>query len=119
MTTSEHVARPRVARVSPRRPRLPGDLIGRPRLLTRLDRAVDGGAALVRAPAGYGKTTLLASWLAAGDRAAAWVSADASHDALDPFVRTLVEALRAVLPNTGKDALALLNLPEPAPPALF
>jgi LuxR family transcriptional regulator, maltose regulon positive regulatory protein len=50
----------------------------RSRLLDRLDEGVHHGCrlTLVSAPAGYGKTTLLASWLAQGDPCAAWLSLD-------------------------------------------
>jgi LuxR family maltose regulon positive regulatory protein len=99
--------------VGPRRPRLPPDLVDRPRLLARLERAVGGTLTLVRAPAGYGKTTLLGSWLATGARPAAWLTLEARDDAPEAFVRALVGAVRAVVPEAGKDALALLNLPEP------
>ena len=45
-------------------PRLRADVISRPRLLTELRQALDTCAlTLLAAPAGYGKTTLLADWL--------------------------------------------------------
>jgi LuxR family maltose regulon positive regulatory protein len=55
MTQSErlHRAPGRAARV-----------VERPRLVGRLDAAVDRQLVLLRAPAGYGKSTLLAQWLA-------------------------------------------------------
>jgi LuxR family maltose regulon positive regulatory protein len=56
--------------------------VERARLLDVLDGAVHRPVALVAAPAGYGKTTVLAQWLAArrGERAAAWVSLDAGDN---------------------------------------
>ena len=48
---------------------LPGprpDLVPRPRLLTRLDEGLARGLVLVCAPAGYGKTVLLADWARRG-----------------------------------------------------
>ena len=52
--------------------------VERARLLDRLDAATRRPIVLVSAPAGYGKTTLVAQWLAdrRGDRAAAWVALD-------------------------------------------
>ena len=41
-------------------------LVARPRLSERLDRGAAAKLTLVSAPAGFGKTTLLAEWLAAG-----------------------------------------------------
>jgi LuxR family maltose regulon positive regulatory protein len=49
----------------------PEPVLVRPRLLDRLDRGTAGPLTLVRAPAGWGKTTLLASW--ARQAAPAWV----------------------------------------------
>ncbi|MEH1011778.1 LuxR C-terminal-related transcriptional regulator [Micromonospora sp. CPCC 206060] len=55
---------------------LPEPVLVRPRLLARLDSAVAGPVTLVRAPAGWGKTTLLASWFRGGpaQRSATWLS---------------------------------------------
>ena len=44
-------------------PRLRPDRLVRPRLLAQLDRGLAGHCTLVCAPAGYGKTTLLAQWI--------------------------------------------------------
>jgi LuxR family maltose regulon positive regulatory protein len=49
------------------RPPITGDLVPRPRLPERLDLRHDRLLTLVVAPAGYGKTTLVTSWLAACD----------------------------------------------------
>ena len=40
-------------------------LVPRPRLVEHLNRGVEAKLTLVSAPAGFGKTTLLAGWLAA------------------------------------------------------
>ena len=53
--------------------------VGRPRLSERLRRGAESKLTLVSAPAGFGKTTLLADWLAAvppGEPSAAWLSLD-------------------------------------------
>ena len=46
-------------------PRLRRGLVARPRLSERLSRGAESKLTLVSAPAGFGKTTLLAEWLAA------------------------------------------------------
>ena len=46
----------------------PGLLVLRPRLAGRLDEGLAQGLVLVCAPAGYGKTVLLADWVASGQR---------------------------------------------------
>ena len=60
-------------------PELPVDLVHRPRLCNELDRAVDVGLAC--APAGYGKTVLLAEWARASTTVdTAWVRIDRDDD---------------------------------------
>ena len=88
------------------RPRLTGRLQGDPASLPRL--------VLVSAPAGFGKTTLLAQWLASGEPAGppprvAWLSLDAEDSELRRFVTHLVAAIQTSSPRVGAEALALLE----------
>ncbi|SCL68272.1 LuxR family transcriptional regulator, maltose regulon positive regulatory protein [Micromonospora citrea] len=57
------------SRLAPAAP--PEPLVLRPRLLRALDAGTAGPVTLVRAPAGWGKTTLLASWFRAAGEAGA------------------------------------------------
>ncbi|MBO0848187.1 MAG: AAA family ATPase [Pseudonocardia sp.] len=50
--------------------------MSRPRLISLLDAADDGQVVLVSAPAGYGKTLLLAEWMADAQGRTAWVTVD-------------------------------------------
>jgi LuxR family maltose regulon positive regulatory protein len=62
-----------------RPPRLPDGLLPRPQLMRRLDEAA-GMLGTVLAPAGFGKTTLLAQWAnAARPGTVAWLSLDESE----------------------------------------
>jgi LuxR family transcriptional regulator, maltose regulon positive regulatory protein len=76
---------------------------------------------LVSAPAGFGKTTLLAEWLATGPgaptdkRSAAWLSLDRGDNHAATFWTYLIAALRTVAPGIGADALALLSTQQPPP----
>ena len=45
------------------RPRAPGDLVPRSKLIDRLNQGRQRPLTIVTAPAGYGKSTLLSSWL--------------------------------------------------------
>ena len=68
------------------------------------------------APAGFGKTTLLAQWLpaaAADGRFVAWLSLD--HRDNDPasFWTYVAGALRTAAEGVGANALSLLQRPEP------
>lgn len=64
--------RPDEARFQP--PRLPRHHVSRPRLLDRLAQADDARVVLVSAPAGTGKTTLVAEWLARASPDVVWVT---------------------------------------------
>jgi LuxR family maltose regulon positive regulatory protein len=57
------------------------DRVERPRLITSLERAATRPLVLITAPAGYGKTTLLAQWAHASSRAFAWLRPEmGDHD---------------------------------------
>jgi LuxR family maltose regulon positive regulatory protein len=85
---------------SPRRRMVP-----RPRLMERLNRGAATGLTLVSAPAGFGKTTLVAEWLAGGpaastdERAAAWLSLDAGDNDPARFWTYVVAALGTADPR--------------------
>ena len=91
-----------------RRPVTRPGTIRRPALIERLTREDSGPIVSVAAPAGYGKTTLLAQWAERYGRAFAWVSLD-EHDNDPKVLLTYVtQALDAVQPVSGRvfDALA-------------
>ena len=83
-------------------PRWRRGLVARPRLSERLSRGAESALTLVSAPAGFGKTTLLAEWLAvaaAGGRSVAWLSLDQRDNDPALFWAYVVAAL-----NTGSSA---------------
>jgi LuxR family maltose regulon positive regulatory protein len=83
-------------RVPTARPRL----VPRLRLVERLTLETGVRLALVVAPAGYGKSTLLAEWaqsLLQNQVAVAWYALDASDDAPVPFGTYLVASLALAL----------------------
>jgi LuxR family maltose regulon positive regulatory protein len=93
-------------------PRRPG-IVDRPGLLDGLASATHAPVVLVSAPAGYGKTTLLALWRERDQRPFAWVSLDAADN--DPVV--LVAGLIAALdPIVGLDAAVGDSLNSTKPP---
>jgi ATP/maltotriose-dependent transcriptional regulator MalT len=86
------------ARLRP--PRLPADLVSRPGLLRRLDEAARLPC-LVAAPAGFGKTTLLAQWAGQAERGrVAWLTVDACESEPSVFWAAVRAALGAANPNT-------------------
>lgn len=83
-------------------PPAPGpDTLVRDRLLHRLDAAVDRHAVtLVSAPAGFGKTTLLASYCRDhASRPFAWVSLDEADDDPFGFVASVARAVHRTFPH--------------------
>src|SRR5438445_4831759 len=97
------------------RPRSGSDVIFRTRLIERLNAALGGEITLVCAPAGFGKTTLLAQWVQTLDRPSAWLSLDEHDNELPVFVRSLTAALQSVLPDTLQATASLLKA-SPWPP---
>ena len=67
---------------------------------------------LVTAPAGYGKTTLLAQWidlLRSENYDCAWFSVDVSDSEPVEFLRYLINALQSEIPGLGEESLRTLE----------
>ena len=97
------------------RPRLPGDLVPRRRLLDRLNAGLDRKLTLISAMAGTGKSTLLAQWLQECPQPSAWVSLDEHDNDMVIFVSYLIGAIRTVLPGACADTWALLKASHSPP----
>lgn len=92
-------------------PTLRRGLVTRPRLSERLRRGAGSRLTLVSAPAGFGKTTLLAEWLgqaSADGRCVAWLSLDPGDSDPASFWTYVVTALQAAVPGVGSAALELI-----------
>jgi LuxR family maltose regulon positive regulatory protein len=95
--------------------------VPRPRLVDILDRGTSATLTLVSAPAGFGKSTLLAQWRdrhTHGDRpgpAAAWLSLDAGDNEPRRYWSYLVTALSRAAPQVGLEELSLLQAADPPP----
>ena len=89
------------------RPRAGAHVVLRPHLEASL--ATTQGLALVIAPAGYGKTTLVSVWLEHGVLPSAWLSLDEQDNDPVVFVTYLVTAVRALFPDACEETLALLR----------
>ena len=90
-------------------------MVPRPRLADQLDEGLGRGLVLVCAPAGYGKTVLLADWAQRGPQRAAWLSLDAGDNDPARFWRHAIAALDRVRPGIGERVAPLLG--PPAPPS--
>jgi ATP/maltotriose-dependent transcriptional regulator MalT len=89
-------------------------LVARPRLVDRLDAALDPGRrlTLISAPAGFGKTTLMTDWIEHSTRRqptprVAWLSLDDGDSDLPRLMTHLLAALQGVEAHTGTKALDL------------
>jgi LuxR family maltose regulon positive regulatory protein len=140
--------------VPPTRPdsstRLRTSLVPRPRLIERLNEGLHrtSGLTLVSAPAGFGKTTLLSSWLyqlaeEKGSSARpglveggaevnfssapphpcppaqfAWLSLDEADNDPTRFLSYFIAALQQIDPNIGQTVQGMLHAMQPQPPPI-
>jgi LuxR family maltose regulon positive regulatory protein len=89
----------------PARPRQ----IERPRLLERVDAGMQRALTLIVAPAGFGKTTLAASWAGEPGFPAAWLTLQPADQFRERFLAYLVQALQTIAPHLGQTSLAMLQ----------
>ena len=89
-------------------PKLRPGLVARPRLRELLARGAESRLLLVSAPAGFGKTTLLAEWLAEPDVQVAWLSLGPEDSEPSAFWTGVVAALHTAVPGIDESALDLL-----------
>ncbi len=96
------------------RPHTAADIVTRPRLLQLLEHGAS--LTLVVAPAGYGKTTLIAEWLETCGLPSAWVTFDTEVGNLQHFLTHVVTSVIASLPQYTSDALQDLLAARTLPP---
>lgn len=102
------------------RPPVRPDWVSRPRLLHHLQRTLTCPLTLICAPAGYGKTTLITTWLHHLTTAStapirpvwAWLSLDEADNDPVRFWVYVIAALRTACPDSGEKALTLLQSPQ-------
>ena len=96
--------------IPPTRP----DQIARPRLVDQINGGLDKTLILVSAPAGYGKTTLVSSWLSERKVSSAWLSLDAGDNDPVRFLQYLLTALLPAAPGIEHDLLGTIQGVRPA-----
>jgi LuxR family maltose regulon positive regulatory protein len=94
-------------------PRLQPGFVPRSRLVEALDDGLTRRLILVCAPAGFGKTALLADWVRRAGNPVAWLSLDTGDNDPARFWRHVVAALDRALPGTGERIGPLLGPPAP------
>ena len=88
--------------------------VPRPRLFEKLNEELGGKLTLISAPAGFGKTTLVADWLSGADRPYVWLSLDEDDNDLTRFFTYAAAAVQQI-EGVGKSIQELLQSPQPAP----
>jgi LuxR family maltose regulon positive regulatory protein len=91
-------------------PRTRQNLVERPRLTQQL--LADRPLTLISAPPGFGKTTLLQSWIPLSPCCVTWLSLDAGDNDPARFWTYFIAALQTLDAQLGADALALLCTPQ-------
>jgi LuxR family maltose regulon positive regulatory protein len=103
-------------------PALRPSYIQRKQLLNKLndrlktkDKLFNRKLTLVSAPPGFGKTTLVSSWIHQLDQPAAWLSLDEGDNEKNRFLFYLVTALQETYRELGGTTISLLQSPQPPP----
>jgi LuxR family maltose regulon positive regulatory protein len=96
-------------------PPLRSSWISRSRLNKRLDEGFTRKLALISAPAGFGKTTLLVDWIHKHEKPVAWFSVDKGDNTPLHFLTYVILGLQSLEAGTGKAALTMLQSPQPPP----
>ena len=89
------------------RPRTRRDTVPRTRLVGLLARAAQALVTVVSAPAGFGKTTLVETWLRTVDGPVAWVSLDGGDRRLTSFLPYVLTAIDRAVPGAASSARVL------------
>src|SRR5512133_3172927 len=82
--------------------------VSRPRLQALMAQGLRGPLTLITAPAGFGKTTLVASCVAGCGMPVAWLSLDKEDNQAGRFMRYLVAALQKANNAIGSDVAQLM-----------
>ncbi|MCB8947870.1 MAG: LuxR family transcriptional regulator [Ardenticatenaceae bacterium] len=94
----------------------PPNAVVRQRLLAQLNSGLAARKlTLVSAPAGFGKSTLLSSWLHQAPFAIAWLSLDEDDNDPARFLLYLIAALQTAVPHFGQHLMPILQTPQPPP----
>ncbi|HJY29225.1 MAG TPA: LuxR C-terminal-related transcriptional regulator [Pyrinomonadaceae bacterium] len=91
-------------------------LVERPVLLDELSEGLRGKLTLVSAPAGFGKTSLVAAWHKQCETPLAWVSLDEEDNEPLRFLDYLIGALQMVDSDLGDESAELLKKSANSPP---
>jgi LuxR family maltose regulon positive regulatory protein len=99
------------------KPQLPSTIVARPRLVELLDEGMRQShkLALISAPAGFGKTTLVIEWTHNSDQPIAWLTLDAGDNDPARFWAHFIAALQTIYEGIGEAALTAFQSRRPPP----
>jgi LuxR family maltose regulon positive regulatory protein len=89
-------------------------LVERPRLMERLSEGLRRKLTFISAPAGFGKTTLVASCITGYSMPIAWLSLDKKDNQVGRFLSYLIAALNKADRTIGSNAAQLTTAPRQA-----
>lgn len=93
-------------------PQLSSDLVPRSRLYERLDETLTRKLTLISAPTGFGKSTLVISWLSEHDQRVAWLSLDQGDNDPVRFWTYLIAAIQTIHQEIGVEARQIVSAPQ-------
>ena len=96
-------------------PPLREDTISRPRLIERINQNITNKALFISAPAGFGKSTLLAEWAAQSALPVCWVSLDQTENDPVNFLSYLIASVQKNYEDLGDSILNALRTPGSPP----
>jgi len=96
-------------------PSVPESRVARSHLLARLSEAEQKALTIISAPAGFGKTTLLAEWIAQTTLPIAWLSLDNGDNDPYRFLSYLIAAIKSINEEVGLEAQQIMRSPQLIP----
>jgi len=93
-------------------PTLPRELVRRPRLIERF--GLERRLTLISAPAGFGKTTLICTWIRECEQPAAWLSLEDSDNDPVRFLSYLITAFQTIQPELAAGLLSEFHTLKPS-----
>jgi LuxR family maltose regulon positive regulatory protein len=90
-------------------PQLQADIVPRPHLFERLEAGLARKLTLISAPTGFGKSTLVADWLAENGLRAAWLSLDQGDNDPVRFWAYLIAAIQTIYSEVGEEAWQIVD----------
>jgi len=100
-------------------PVAPVSRVVRPHLLDLLNEVKRKALTIISAPAGFGKTTLLAEWIAQTSLPLAWLSLDNGDNDPYRFLSYLIASLESIQEGIGSEARQIMQAPQLVSPHII